>query len=235
MTSTKAGAVLLCLCIHALAQNTSVKSISPAHTQSSPKAADAAASQVPPANHASEVEIRKMFEAMHMRDNNEKFLQSMMPYLDREARQQAAGFATMDDADKAYFKQVEQDEVKKLVEPAFVDSLVDASVPAYAERLSPDDVKAITAFYASTSGQRFQEQLPAITKGAMQAAMPIVQKRAQEIAEDERRRLKDYMTKKYGTTAPSTSLIPEPKRGSAGDKGGEAPVTQQPAQPSKPK
>ncbi|GAC1660010.1 MAG: hypothetical protein NVS9B15_23940 [Acidobacteriaceae bacterium] len=228
MTSTKVGAVLLCVCVSSFAQSVADKQAVPGKAQAPAKTTSGVSA--PATVHASEAEVRTMFEAMHMRENNQKFLQGMMPYLDREARQQAAGFASMDDADKNYFKQVEDEEMKKLVEPAFVDSIVDASVPAYAERLSPDDVKAITAFYSSPAGQRFQDQLPSITKGAMQVAMPLVQKRAQEIANDERKRLNDYMTKKYGTTAPSTSLIPDAKGSTSGGQPA-APATQPTPQP----
>ncbi|MEO8724732.1 MAG: DUF2059 domain-containing protein, partial [Acidobacteriaceae bacterium] len=151
--------------------------------------------------HATDAEIAKLFAAMHMRDNNERFLQSIVPLLDKQA-QQMPGFATLDDKDKAYVEQVKQEEVSKLLDPTFVDQLTQLSASAYAEHLSPEDVKSITAFYASPAGTHLREKLPEISKQTMEAAMPVVRARAQEVAADQQKKLSDYMKQKYGTTAP---------------------------------
>jgi hypothetical protein len=157
-------------------------------------------------NRASDAEVQKLFEAMHLRENNEHFLQSIVPLLDQQARK-TPGFATMDDKDKEYFTQVKQEESSKLVNPTFVDQLTQSSIPAYADHLSSEDVKQITAFYASSAGQHLQEKLPDISKQAMETAMPLVRQRAQEVVQDQQKKLGDYMTKKYGTTTPKTDPL----------------------------
>jgi hypothetical protein len=173
-------------------------------TATKPPSSSATSSAATP--HASEVEVRKLFEAMRLRENNQKFLESLLPILEQQAKQQTAGFASMDDKDRDYLKQIQQEEATKLLDPTFLNSLIDAAVPAYTEHLSSDDVKAITAFYSSPAGQHFQQQMPEISKQSQQAAVPLVQQRAREVAEDQRKKLDDYMSKKYGTTAPKPTL-----------------------------
>lgn len=165
-----------------------------------PAPATSPAAQLNP-DHATTAEVQKLFEAMHLRENNERLLKTILPLLDQQARQ-APGFATMDDKDRAFFAQVRQEESSKLLDPAFVAQVTDLSIPAYAERLSPEDVKQITAFYNSPAGQHLQAKLPEIAEQARESALPVVRQRAQEIAADQQKKLNDYMTRKYGTTAP---------------------------------
>ncbi len=174
-------------------------------------------------DHASEADVRKLFEAMHLRENNEKFLKGIKPLLDREAKQQESGFASMDEKDRQFFEQVEQEEMDKLLNPAFIDELMKAATPAYAEHLTPEDVRQATAFYNSPAGQHFESQMPEISKQSMQVAMPLVQQRARDAAADQQKKLSEYMTKKYGTTAPTTTAP------TSAPSGASAPATTAPA------
>ena len=192
------GLSVVGLAVAGFAQQAAPAAKTPSPAVHSATPASPAAATTP---HATDAEIAKLFAAMHMRDNNERFLQSIVPLLDKQA-QQIPGFATMDEKDKAFVDQVKQEEVSKLLDPTFVDQLTQLSASAYAEHLSPEDVRAITAFYASPAGTHLREKLPEISKQTMEAAMPVVRARAQEVAADQQKKLNDYMKQKYGTTAP---------------------------------
>jgi hypothetical protein len=45
-----------------------------------------------------------------------------------------------------------------------VAQLVDRMVPVYVEELSPEDIRALVAFYRSPAGQRFAQKLPVLQK-----------------------------------------------------------------------
>lgn len=157
---------------------------------------------VPVAERATEADVRKMFEAMKVHETNERFMHGIEPLLARQAAQATAGFPNLDDSDRKFIQQVQQEEVAKMTAPDFVNQIVDASIPAYMQHLTAADVKQVTAFYSSPAGQHLEAVLPDVSREAMQTAMPLIQQHAREVTSEQQKRLTDYMTKKYGTTVP---------------------------------
>lgn len=56
------------------------------------------------------------------------------------------------------------------------DDLLKAMEPVYAKHFTKGDIDAIVAFYSSPTGQKMVTEMPAVTREAMQAAYPVMQK-----------------------------------------------------------
>jgi hypothetical protein len=57
-----------------------------------------------------------------------------------------------------------------------VDEITEAMIPAYQAHFTHADIEAMNTFYASPVGQKVLEQLPAVMREGMQAAMPLLSK-----------------------------------------------------------
>ena len=72
-----------------------------------------------------------------------------------------------------------------------IDDTVEDMIPIYQRHLTESDVKAMTAFYSSPTGQKLLREMPGMTVESMQAASPRIQalmdkvmERAAEMADD---------------------------------------------------
>lgn len=79
------------------------------------------------------------------------------------------------------------------------EEMLQAMIPVYQKHWTEADVNALVAFYSSPTGQKILKDMPATMKEAMQAVMPIVQKRVAEInqrvQQDVAQMVKDSQTK----------------------------------------
>jgi uncharacterized protein len=75
-----------------------------------------------------------------------------------------------------------------------IDGMLDDMIPVYQKHLSKSDVDAMSAFYASPTGQKLLHEVPAMTAESMQAAGPRIQvmmdnvmERAEQMADEDRK------------------------------------------------
>lgn len=133
---------------------------------------------------ASKQDIEKYLDTMHARDLMKSTLdavtQQMHQMIHDELRKQPnlpADFeARMDKMMDDMFKNFP------------TDDLLQAMIPAYQKHLTKGDVDALSAFYATPTGQKILKEMPAMTAEAMQASTGIIQKmmaQAQERVQNE--------------------------------------------------
>jgi hypothetical protein len=206
----RASALLLAACLTANAQTTtatkpagaSAKTGTTSKTQNSNSAAGqsstaAKSGAATAGDHATEAEVRQMLNAMHVRQTDERLLKQIEPLLQRASNQAAMSNPNLDEADRKFMKDLQDEEESKMLAPEFLDQIVAASVPAYMKNLSAADVRQITAFYNSPAGQHLETALPDISKQAMDSALPLMQQRARDVIGDQQKRISEYMAKKH--------------------------------------
>ena len=64
-----------------------------------------------------------------------------------------------------------------LSDPAFIDDLIDELVPLYAETYTLDEIRQLTAFYASPLGQKMQASAPPLMTRSMEISRWFLHKR----------------------------------------------------------
>lgn len=57
-----------------------------------------------------------------------------------------------------------------------LDEITEAMIPAYQKHFTHGNIEAMNAFYASPVGQKVLEELPAVMREGMQAALPVMSK-----------------------------------------------------------
>ena len=86
------------------------------------------------------------------------------------------------------------------------DEMMQAMVPAYQKHFTHGDMEALSAFYSSPVGQKFLNEIPAVTGDAMQAMIPIMTRYTQQWQERmlrEMKEMKESSPKKAGEAPPS--------------------------------
>ncbi len=85
-----------------------------------------------------------------------------------------------------------------------IEEMLQAMIPVYQKHWTGADVDAMVAFYSTPRGQKILKDLPAATAEAMQAAMPIIQKRMEAMTERVQQEVaqmtKDSKTKPAGNS-----------------------------------
>jgi uncharacterized protein len=86
-----------------------------------------------------------------------------------------------------------------------LDAMVDDMIPVYEKHLSKADVEAMTAFYASPTGQKLLREMPAITAEAMQAMAPRLQTMMEKMRQRVEQMAKDAHEKKAAASGKPAS------------------------------
>jgi hypothetical protein len=146
---------------------------------------------------ASKDDVMLLLRTMHSHD----LMQKMMEVQEQSMRQmfhdailKEKGSVPADFDEQ--FKRSMGDMIKGM--PA--DEIVQAMVPAYQAHFTHGDIEAMNTFYASPVGQRVLQELPAVTREGMQAAMPILTKYLSDSEEKMKREL-----------GPATKPVSKPK------------------------
>jgi hypothetical protein len=135
---------------------------------------------------------KEMFAAMKVRDMMAGMLVQMEQQMPAQGRAAAAasinGNANLTPQQKA-------DELKKADEairssaaqmhavfsdPTLVDDMIAEMVPLYAETYTLDEIRQLTAFYASPLGQKMQANMPTLMSRSMQISQRVMMPRIQK-------------------------------------------------------
>jgi uncharacterized protein len=85
------------------------------------------------------------------------------------------------------------------------DDILNSMVPVYQKHLTKGDVDALTAFYATSTGQKLLKEMPQILAESMQNVMPLMRKHIdtlnQRMQEDIQAMLKESDSKGVKTGA----------------------------------
>jgi hypothetical protein len=135
-------------------------------------------------------DIMKLFAVMKVHDQTRLVMESV-------ATQQRA---MMHDGLRRRYPQITDAEIARLDQATLdimrdvsVDDMLNDMIPIYQKHLSKKDVDAMSAFYASDTGQKLLREMPAMTTESMRATAPrmqaIIEKvmdRIEQIAREDR-------------------------------------------------
>jgi hypothetical protein len=121
---------------------------------------------------ASRDDIVKLFAVMKVHDQTRLVVESV-------ATQQRA---MMHDGLRRRYPQITDAEIARLDQTTLdimrdvsVDDMLNDMIPIYQKHLSKKDVDAMSAFYASDTGQKLLREMPAMTSESMRATAPRMQ------------------------------------------------------------
>jgi uncharacterized protein len=126
---------------------------------------------------ASKEEILHMFEVMHTRDQIQQVMtQAMhqMQTVNRVELKKRRPELTDEDLDRM------EKESAEIMKGFPVTDMMNDMVPVYQKHLNHADVKALTSFYSTATGQKLLREMPALTAEAMQAAYPRIQQHLEQ-------------------------------------------------------
>lgn len=117
-------------------------------------------------------DIMKLFAVMKVHDQTRLVMESV-------ATQQRA---MMHDGLRRRYPQITDGEIARLDQATLdimrdvsVDDMLNDMIPIYQKHLSKKDVDAMSAFYASDTGQKLLREMPAMTTESMRATAPRMQ------------------------------------------------------------
>jgi hypothetical protein len=123
---------------------------------------------------ASKEDVEKYFTVMNIRENMAIMLDSMAKQSYQMAHEEI-------EKSGAKLPPDFEERVDKLMDNMMkgfpIDELTDAIVPVIQRHLTRNELKAVTAFYATPAGQKLLKEQPAITQESMQAAYGVMGKR----------------------------------------------------------
>jgi hypothetical protein len=117
-------------------------------------------------------DIMKLFAVMKVHDQTRLVMESVA----------AEQRAMMHDGLRKRYPQITEAELARLDQATLdimrdvsVDDMLDDMIPIYQKHLSKKDVDAMSAFYASDTGQKLLREMPAMTSESMRATAPRMQ------------------------------------------------------------
>ena len=130
---------------------------------------------------ASKEDVEKYFAAMEIRENMAVMLDAMA----KQSHQMAH-----DEIEKSGAKLPPdfEERMDKLMDNMMkqfpVENLTDAIVPVIQKHLTRNELRAVTAFYATPAGQKLLKEQPAITQESMQVSYGVMQSRMETMREE---------------------------------------------------
>jgi len=121
---------------------------------------------------ASQQDIERYFDTMHVRDMMNNMMSAMEKQTRQMVHQQMQKQPNLPPDAEARLDKMMDDTFKDLP----IDELLKAMIPVYQKHLTKGDVEALTVFYSSPTGQKILKEMPAMTTEAMQASSGIMQR-----------------------------------------------------------
>jgi hypothetical protein len=88
------------------------------------------------------------------------------------------------------------------------DEMLQSMVPVYQKHFTKGDISALTAFYATPTGQKVLRELPAITAEAMQSMMPLLQKQMEGMNQRAQQEVAQMIKDSSGATGKKSPATP---------------------------
>jgi hypothetical protein len=143
---------------------------------------------------ASKEDIQKLFEVMQIHQQMRQVMDSMM-------KQQSA---MIHETLKTRYPQTSAERIaqadrlmQETMKDMPMDAMLDDMIPIYQRHFSKTDIDAMSAFYASPTGQKMLREMPALTSESMQASyarmqkqMDALMKRAEQIVKEDQEKQK---------------------------------------------
>ena len=151
-----------------------------------------AAAPVASADPAVVAATKDMLAAMKVRDMMTKTMAQMAQQMPAQGRMAAASAINADPklSPEQKAEQLKKAEVdiqkasaqmqKVFGDPTLVDDMIAEMVPIYAETYTLDEIRQLTAFYASPLGQKLQAKMPELMSRSMQISQRVMMPRIQK-------------------------------------------------------
>jgi hypothetical protein len=135
---------------------------------------------------------KEMFAAMKVRDMMTNMMAQMRQQMPAQTRMAAAaainGNVNLTPQQKAEQLKKADAEIQAsatqmdvvLADPTLVDDMIAEMVPLYAETYTLDEIRQLTAFYASPLGQKMQARMPELMSRSMQISQRVMMPRIQK-------------------------------------------------------
>jgi len=108
--------------------------------------------------------------------------------------------------------ELRQEQINSLMDEVYrnypLKEVLDAMVPVYQKHLSRGDIANIEAFYQTSTGQKMVNEMPEMSKDAMQAANPIMKKWMTEVMQRIKTRAEAMAQQTSPQHTPPTSSQP---------------------------
>ena len=144
---------------------------------------------------ASKVEVEKLFEVMQVHQQMRQVMDAMM-------KQQTA---MIHETLKKRYPQTSADKIARAdqliaetMKDMPMDAMLDDMIPIYQRHFSKTNIEDMTTFYASPTGQKMMQEMPALTTESMQASYARMQKqmdammqRAEQIVKEDQEKPKN--------------------------------------------
>jgi uncharacterized protein len=121
---------------------------------------------------ATREDVVKLFDVMEIRDQMRMVMESALKQQRAMIRENLKKHSPeITEEELARMDRASADIMKDLP----LDGMIDDMIPVYQKHLTHADVDAMSAFYASPTGQKLLREMPAMTTESMQAAAPRIQ------------------------------------------------------------
>jgi len=149
---------------------------------------------------ASKEDIQKLFDVMQIHQQMRQVMDAMMKQQSAMIHETLKQRYPQTSADRiARADRMIQDTMKDLP----MDAILDDIIPIYQKHFSKTDIAAMSTFYASPTGQKMMQEMPALTTESMQASYARMQKQMDTIRQKAEQIVKEDQEKPK--TAPATT------------------------------
>jgi uncharacterized protein len=126
----------------------------------------------------SKEDVKKLFDVMASRRQMQEMMHQMFAQMRAMNREQMKK-RKPDVSDSELARMDRQSE--ELINNFPLDSMLDDMIPIYQRHFTKDDISSLTTFYSSPAGQKFLQEMPAVTAESMKVVYPRIQSEVEEI------------------------------------------------------
>ena len=126
----------------------------------------------------SKEEVKKLFDVMASRRQMQEMMHQMFTQMRAMNREQMKK-RQPDVSDSELARMDRQSE--ELINNFPLDSMLDDMVPIYQRHFTKNDIASLTGFYSSPAGQKFLQEMPAVTAESMKVVYPRIQAEVEAI------------------------------------------------------
>lgn len=149
-------------------------------------------------------DILKLFATMHVREQMQFVMESVAKQQRTMIRESMK--KRMPNLTEAELDRMDEYSTEILKEMPF-DAMLDDMIPVYQKHLTKDDIEAMSAFYASPTGQKMLREMPAMTSESMQAASPRIQAMMEKIMDRAEQRTREEHERNTQKQAPKPDTV----------------------------
>ena len=154
---------------------------------------------------ATKADVDRYLEAIHSREMMNNMVVAMSKPMQKMLHEQ---YEKDKDRLPADFEARIGREMEQMLKDMPWDEMLQAMVPAYQKHFTRGDMDALTAFYASPTGQKVMREMPGLMADSMETMMPILNKHIEKVAH----RMQDELLATLKESQKSKGPVPGPTK-----------------------